>query len=81
MIRSDAPRLDSTETTYWRVVAGPLSEIGALGTTVTGQVASPAFYRGGDCRVQFELLALPDARWDKMAYGLWDCEEFLRAIQ
>jgi hypothetical protein len=25
-------------------------------------------------------LALPDARWDKMAYGIRDCEEFLRAI-
>jgi hypothetical protein len=26
-------------------------------------------------------LALPDARWDKMVYGIRDCEEFLRAIQ
>ena len=25
-------------------------------------------------------IALPDARWDKMAYGVRDCEEFLRAI-
>jgi hypothetical protein len=25
-------------------------------------------------------LALPDGRWDKMAYGVRDCEEFLRAI-
>jgi hypothetical protein len=25
-------------------------------------------------------LALPDSRWDKMAYGIHDCEEFLRAI-
>ena len=25
-------------------------------------------------------LALPDARWDKMAYGVRDCEEFLRAV-
>ncbi len=25
-------------------------------------------------------LALPDARWDKMAYGIRDTEEFLRAI-
>lgn len=24
--------------------------------------------------------ALPDARWDKMVYGIRDCEEFLRAI-
>lgn len=25
-------------------------------------------------------LSLPDGRWDKMAYGIHDCEEFLRAI-
>lgn len=25
-------------------------------------------------------LALPDARWDRMVYGIRDCEEFLRAI-
>ena len=26
-------------------------------------------------------LAVPDVRWDKMVYGIRDCEEFLRAIQ
>jgi hypothetical protein len=26
-------------------------------------------------------LALPDSRWDKMVYGIRDCEEFLRAVQ
>lgn len=26
-------------------------------------------------------LALPDSRWDRMVYGVRDCEEFLRAIQ
>ena len=26
-------------------------------------------------------LAVPDGRWDKMTYGIRDCEEFLRAIQ
>jgi hypothetical protein len=25
-------------------------------------------------------LALPDARWDRMMYGIRDCEEFLRAV-
>ena len=25
-------------------------------------------------------IALPDARWDKMVYGVRDCEEYLRAI-
>ena len=26
-------------------------------------------------------LALPGARWDRMVYGIRDCEEFLRAVQ
>jgi hypothetical protein len=26
-------------------------------------------------------LSIPDGRWDKMVYGIRDCEEFLRAIQ
>ena len=26
-------------------------------------------------------LSVPDARWDKMVYGIRDCEEFLRAVQ
>lgn len=26
-------------------------------------------------------LAVPDARWDRMVYGIRDCEEYLRAIQ
>ena len=25
-------------------------------------------------------VSLPDARWDKMVYGVRDCEEFLRAV-
>jgi hypothetical protein len=25
-------------------------------------------------------VALPDSRWDKMVYGVRDCEEFLRAV-
>jgi len=25
-------------------------------------------------------LSLPDGRWDKMVYGIRDCEQFLRAI-
>ena len=35
------------------------------------------------CWVLAEALpvALPDGRWDKMVYGIRDCEEFLRAIQ
>jgi hypothetical protein len=25
--------------------------------------------------------AMPDGRWDKMSYGVWNCEEFLRAVR
>lgn len=25
-------------------------------------------------------LSLPDGRWDKMVYGVWDCEQFLKAV-
>lgn len=25
-------------------------------------------------------LAVPDARWDTLVYGVWDCEEYLRAV-
>ena len=25
-------------------------------------------------------LAMPDSRWDKMVYGIRDCEEFLNAV-
>ena len=32
-------------------------------------------------RAEVSPIALPDARWDKMVYGVRDCEEFLRAIQ
>jgi hypothetical protein len=44
-----------------------------------------AFTRRADCVSRWILaeaspLALPDGRWDKMVYGIRDCEEFLRAI-
>jgi hypothetical protein len=25
-------------------------------------------------------VSLPDKRWSTMAYGIWDCEEYLRAL-
>ncbi|MES2179039.1 MAG: hypothetical protein V4550_14355 [Gemmatimonadota bacterium] len=25
-------------------------------------------------------LALPDSRWDRLTYGVWDCEQYLRAV-
>jgi hypothetical protein len=26
-------------------------------------------------------VSLPDSRWDKMVYGIRDCEEFLKALR
>jgi hypothetical protein len=26
-------------------------------------------------------LSLPDSRWDKMVYGIHDCEEFLKSVR
>jgi hypothetical protein len=26
-------------------------------------------------------LSLPDSRWDKMVYGIRDCEEFLKTLR
>jgi hypothetical protein len=26
-------------------------------------------------------VAMPDARWDKMAYGILNCEEYLKATR
>jgi hypothetical protein len=55
------------------------------------EVAQPA--AGGDADVgrradevsrwilaEVAPVALPDGRWDKMVYGVRDCEEFLRAV-
>jgi hypothetical protein len=46
---------------------------------------SATFARRADevsCWILAEVspLALPDARWDKLVYGVRDCEEFLRAV-
>lgn len=51
--------------------AGPeLSQIGERADEVSRWVLA-----------EITPLALPDARWDKMVYGIRDCEEFLRAVR
>ncbi|MEP6999368.1 MAG: hypothetical protein ABI969_02740 [bacterium] len=51
-------------------VAAQMSQIGARADEVSRWILAEA-----------SPLALPDARWDKMVYGVRDCEEFLRAVQ
>ena len=55
------------------------SERVATAPCVAGVVKTHrTLYADGDAlRV---VLALPDGRWDKMVYGIRDCEEFLRAV-
>lgn len=56
------------------------------------EIAEPAGARAADVAARAEEVsrwilaevapvALPDARWDKMVYGIRDCEEFLKAVQ
>ena len=47
-----------------------VQSIGARADEVSGWILAEA-----------SPLALPDARWDKMVYGVRDCEAFLRAVQ
>ena len=48
---------------------GDMSDIGARADAISRWVLA-----------EVSPLALPDARWDKLMYGVRDCEEFLRAI-
>jgi len=50
--------------------AGDLDQVGWRADEVSRQILA-----------EVSPLALPDARWDKMVYGVRDCEEFLRAVQ
>ena len=50
--------------------AGDAARIGARADEVSRRILA-----------EVSPLALPDARWDKMVYGVRDCEEFLRAVQ
>jgi hypothetical protein len=51
-------------------VSGQTGEIGERANEVSRWILAEA-----------SPLALPDSRWDKMVYGVRDCEEFLRAVQ
>ena len=62
----------------WGLVRAEMALPGAEGMPRIGELADER------CRwllAEVSPLALPDARWDKMVYGVRDCEEFLRAIQ
>lgn len=49
--------------------------------TVESEIARRADEVSGWVLAEVSPLALPDGRWDKMVYGIRDCEEFLRAIR
>ena len=54
------------------IASPPRIDVGAIGEradTVSSWILAEA-----------APLAMPDARWDKMVYGIRDCEEFLRAV-
>lgn len=52
----------------------------AIETAVSGDVAFRANEISRWVLAESAPLALPDNRWDRMAYGIRDCEEFLRSI-
>lgn len=49
--------------------------------TVEAEIGRRADEVSGWVLAEVSPLALPDGRWDKMVYGIRDCEEFLRAIR
>jgi hypothetical protein len=62
----------------WGLVRVEISEPGGA---TTKQIAERADTVSRWVLAEALPLALPDGRWDKMVYGIRDCEEFLRAIQ
>lgn len=54
-------------------------EIGHPDQAALPRLAERADEVSGWILAEASPLALPDARWDKMVYGIRDCEEFLRA--
>ena len=62
----------------WGLVRAEMALPGAVGMARIGESADE---RSRWLQAEVSPLALPDARWDKMVYGVRDCEEFLRAIQ
>jgi hypothetical protein len=59
-----------------RVEAADLTERGATAAEITARADEVSRW----VLAEVAPLALPDPRWDKMAYGIRDCEEFLRAV-
>jgi hypothetical protein len=62
----------------WGLVRAEMALPEAVGMARIGESADE---RSRWLLAEVSPLALPDARWDKMVYGVRDCEEFLRAIQ
>jgi hypothetical protein len=55
-------------------------EIAAPGRTSHDEIGDRADEVSRWILAEATPVALPDARWDKMVYGIRDCEEFLRAV-
>lgn len=70
----DATRRDP----MWGLVRVEVAERIGAGA---GALAERADQVSGWILAEASPLALPDARWDRMVYGIRDCEEFLRAVR
>lgn len=62
----------------WGLVRVEMPESRAAGTTA---IAARADEVSRWVLAEALPLAVPDGRWDKMVYGIRDCEEFLKSIQ
>ncbi|HEX3868196.1 MAG TPA: hypothetical protein VHV78_15640 [Gemmatimonadaceae bacterium] len=61
----------------WGLVRVEAASIAAPGDRA---IAARADCVSGWILAEATPIALPDARWDKMVYGIGDCEEFLKAV-
>lgn len=66
----------------WGLVRVEAAELGSLDDAAVDDaaVAARADRISGWLLAERAPLSLPDARWDRMMYGVRDCEEFLRAV-
>ena len=62
----------------WGLVRVEVAHVEAASETV---IASRADEVSRWILAETSPIALPDARWDKMVYGIRDCEEFLRSLR
>lgn len=88
VFRITTPRRTAVASWYLRLRREPgrdplwgLVRIEVADVTSTREAAARADEVSGWVLAEALPLAVPDARWDKMVYGIRDCEEFLRAIQ